>query len=410
MMGINGTLCSFLTVAALAVAFAPACAASSQTGSDGSQTNGSGASSGSDVGAGGLAFSGSGGNNVGGFNNSGGAGTGGEDECAETSSDAQQTVLPADIIVVVDNSGSMTLEAADVQASMNDFVTAITTSGIDAHVVLISSPSNDDNGICIPAPLGSGSCPADENLPVYRHVSTGVGSNNGLSKILDTYSQWKDSLRANASKTVLVVTDDDSSMNSATFSASLVALDATFAGFKFSAIASPKEPPTAACVLCAATGCGSCSEVCCDKSALCIPIPAAEGDVYKDLVSQTGGMFGDICSQNFQPLFQDIATAVVAESLISCVYDIPPAPGDEAIDYDKVNVDYIPMPGDPAQPIYYVPGGEADCDAQGGWYYDDVASPTQILLCPATCDAVQMSTEGSVTVKFGCKTLIGPPE
>ena len=40
----------------------------------------------------------------------------------------------------------------------------------------------------------------------------------------------------------------------------------------------------------------------------------------------------------------------------------------------------------------------------------DPVNPTQILFCPATCDYVQMSTEGKVTVKFGCETLVGPAE
>ena len=400
-------ICGIVGVAVIGLGAAQACAVSSKTGTDGpASLTGSGSG-----GSGGLALSGGGGDeNSGGFSNSGGNGSGGEDECAETSSEAEATVLPADIIVVVDNSGSMSLEAADVQASMNDFVVAITSTGIDAHVVLISNASNDDNGICLEAPLGNGSCPNDENLPTYRHVATEVASSDGLSKLLSTYPQWKDSLRATATKTVLIVTDDDSSINATTFSTDLIDLDATFAGFKFSAIAAPKDPPNAACALCVVTGCGNCSEPCCDKNAVCIPIPASEGKVYKDLVSQTGGMFGDICTQNFDPIFQDIATAVVNESLIACVYDIPPAPGDEEIDYDEVNVEYTPKQGDPAEPIYYVPGGEQDCGANGGWYYDNVQAPTQIVLCPATCDYVQMSVEGSVSVKFGCKTLIGPPD
>lgn len=100
-----------------------------------------------------------------------------------------------------------------------------------------------DASMCIPAPLGSGTCSgADERLPGYRHVVQVVGSENPLSVILDTYPQWKDSLRANATKTVAVVTDDDSKMDGAAFTSGLAALDPTFARFKFDAIVGLQGP------------------------------------------------------------------------------------------------------------------------------------------------------------------------
>src|SRR5690606_22814950 len=117
-------------------------------------------------------------------------------------------------------------------------------------------------------------------------------------------------------------------------------------------------------------------------------------------VNQTMGVLGDLCQQNFQPVFQDMATAVVTDAKVACVYDIP-APTMGEIDYGKVNVAFKPDPSAPEQPIFYVPGGAADCDASGGWYYDDPDNPQQILLCPATCDAVQLGPNGAITVKFG---------
>jgi hypothetical protein len=54
----------------------------------------------------------------------------------------------------------------------------------------------------------------------------------------------------------------------------------------------------------------------------------------------------------------------------------------------------------PQQTLYYV--GSADrCDeANGeGWYYDDPAAPSHILLCEGTCD----QTFGArLTINFGC--------
>ncbi len=340
------------------------------------------------------------------------SGTGGGDSCAETSSEAQEGVLPADIIVVVDNSGSMTDESALVQNSMNEFSAIITNSGIDAHVVLISSDSTDKQGICVPAPLGSGGCPGDEKLPTFRHVVQEVASSNSFDLILSTYDQWKSSLRPGATKTIAVISDDNSSMSANDFKNALIAKDPSFEGFKFDAIVAPYEVLNPlVCMNCSLNmlPCEQC-DPCCGKDTgsnlFCVPLPAEEGKVYKELVAQTQGILGNLCTQQFLPMFQDMATAVVSSSLVACTYNIPDPPKDEMIDYGKVNVEYKPNPGAPAQLIYYVPGGKLACDGTGGWYYDDPNDPKQIILCPATCDLVQQSPEGKVTIKLGCETVI----
>lgn len=392
------TFVTWVGLGALLVGAAQACSASSNNEDDGK--GGSGTGAGTTSGASGP----------GGFTGTGGSatvgtGVGGGDDCAETSSEAESDVLPADIIIAVDNSGSMSEEAVFVQSSMVDFVNAIVGSGIDAHVVLISADSSGSNGICVPFPVGSGSCPNDENLPSYRHVVQEVGSSNALQLILNTYPQWQASLRPQATKTIAVVSDDDSDMSAATFTSQLLALDPSFQGFKFDAIVAPYELFPLSCFNCSPPNCAACDPCCGAELAFCVPLPADEGAVYKDLVNQTMGVMGNLCLQNFQPVFLDMATAVVSGSQVACVYDIP-APSMGEIDYGKVNVAYKSDPNAPEQPIFYVPGGATDCDAAGGWYYDDPSNPTQILLCPATCTAVQMVQGGAITVKFGCQTIV----
>jgi hypothetical protein len=102
----------------------------------------------------------------------------------------------------VDERGEQRLE----QSNMNVFSNKIIQSGVDAHVVLISN-----NDICINAPLGSGQCPNDTNPPKYLHVNVGVGSNDALAKILSTHEQWKDAMRPDGKKHVIVVSDDNAS-------------------------------------------------------------------------------------------------------------------------------------------------------------------------------------------------------
>lgn len=308
-----------------------------------------------------------------GFGNQSGAGNGtGGSGCAAVSQEAMPMAQPADIIIAVDTSGSMNEEIVFVQDHMNDLSDIITASGIDAHVVMIA----DDN-VCVPAPLGSGQCNGnDENLPIYRHVVEGVGSNNALEMFIETYPQWSAQLRPNAAKIFVVVTDDDSDMNAGEFTMQIVATDPTFQDFKLDGIFCFDDCPDAAQV----------------------------GDVYKELVAQTMGVSGDLCLQDFGPVFMDIATNVVQTSGIACNFDIPPPPMGETFDLNKVNVQYTPG-GGAASSLFNVPGGESSCDASGGWYYDDPTTPTEIILCPATCDAVRTDTAGKIDVLFGCDTV-----
>ncbi len=140
-----------------------------------------------------------------------------DETCAEVSETAEAEKAPADIVFIVDNSGSMLTEAAMVENNMNKFSSQIVASGVDAHVALVSGAGTGiggtgigGNGVCIDAPLGSGQCPADSNLPGYRHVAIQVGSNDSLMLLRSTYPQWKQSLRAGAALHFVVVSDDDS--------------------------------------------------------------------------------------------------------------------------------------------------------------------------------------------------------
>jgi hypothetical protein len=389
------------TLTLLAAIVANACSAGSDANPSGSSSGSGGNSSASGTSS--SSATGAGGD----IDLDGGAtGSGGltpDGACASLSSEAELGLAPADIIIAVDTSGSMSEESNEVQQNLNTFAALITASGIDVHVILVA-----DGSVCIPAPLGSGQCGgADELLPGYQHVVQTVNSTDGLSVLLSTYPQWKSSLRAGATKTFLMVSDDDSDLDAASFTQQLLALDPpTFQGFKFDAIVSSEGPGV--CTACF-FACASCQSACCDKTQLCVPLSAAEGKVYKTLVSQTGGILGDLCTQDFAPTFQDMATGVVLSTTVSCVFDIPAAPDGGVFDPQKVNVNYTPG-GGMAQPVGYVPGGAAACGPSGGWYYDSVAAPTQILLCPSTCTAVQGDPNGKIEVLFGCDTIEQPPE
>src|SRR5205814_3309103 len=104
----------------------------------------------------------------------------GDGNCAAVAQKAELVERPADIIWVIDNSGSMSSEIAAVRANMNAFAAALQGAGVDARVVLISSDSTGYLGICVDAPLGSGNCPDDSKPPQFLHVNQVVGSNDEL--------------------------------------------------------------------------------------------------------------------------------------------------------------------------------------------------------------------------------------
>lgn len=310
-------------------------------------------------------------------------------DCAEVSEQANVGPQPADILLVIDNSGSMDAEAAFVQQQMNSFSTQITAAAIDVHVILISAlPGQSDAGVCIAPPLGSGGCPADEsNLPTFHHVVSGVGSTNALDRVIQHFPDYQASLRATAALHVVVVSDDDSDLGADAFMQQFNALIPNPADLKFHGIVA-EEGPFAACLA---------STSCCLTS-------AEEGSVYKQLITQTGGVYGNLCDQEFQPIFQAVATAVIQEATLACEFNIPAPPDGEEFDRDEVNVEFDDGSGNILQIGRVESPGECAM-VQDGWYYDNPDTPTRIIVCPQTCDTIQGFDNASIAVKFGCATI-----
>jgi hypothetical protein len=122
---------------------------------------------------------------------------------------------------------------------------------------------------------------------------------------------------------------------------------------------------------------------------------AASGGTTAAFMVDTGG--------NVQQQFLD-ALNVIRGTALGCVYKLP-SPDGGTPDYDKVNVQYTPGGG--TARMFPRVDGLASCPASGdAWYYDNPAGPTQILLCPATCETVKADTTGVVDVLLGCKTIL----
>jgi hypothetical protein len=309
-----------------------------------------------------------------------GTGTGFE-ECAGISEGAQNQLLPVDIVFLVDTSASMMQEALAVRTNLNGFSQQIIDAGIDVRIVMIAERGgwlgNPMIYVCIEPPLGAGNCPAgpDTNLPTYLHVTEAVGSSDSLQVFLDTYDDWSFMLRPDSTRHIVVVSDDDSAMGGADFQAALPALTPAFGGFTFHGIVSAQD--------CAAA--------------------ASVGQVYVDLIAETGGVLGDLCLQQFAPVFDEISQ-VVSQVAMACSWLIPEPPEGETFTADMVNVE-VEIDGVTMDIGYVADGGLCE-SVEHGWYYDDPENPTEVIVCPQTCELIQGALDSvQVSIVFGCETV-----
>lgn len=195
-----------------------------------------------------------------------------------------------DLVIALDSSGSMANEVVFVQNELNNFAQYFLSASVDLNIVLIASSP----GFCIPAPLGSGTCPADENLPAYRHIDQTVGSTNALQLIIDHYDNWEPSLRDDALHAFMVISDDNASGTVNDVDGAIKFLDARLAAYKFYAIVASLDPDPV-------------------NTNKCNGFSANAGSLYIDLATSTGGTWSDLCDQNFNVSFTDLATAMLAD-------------------------------------------------------------------------------------------------
>jgi hypothetical protein len=101
-----------------------------------------------------------------------------------------------------------------------------------------------------------------------------------------------------------------------------------------------------------------------------------------------------------------ITTSTVVSTPLPCQWKIPPVQAPQVFDPKKVNVEFTP-PGAPVQQFGHV-GSVGECGQVKGdaWYYDNNTAPTQVLVCPQTCNGTLKNSAGAqVQVLLGCDTI-----
>lgn len=374
---------------------------------------------GGQVGGAGGANQGGAGSTGGGSNGTGGGSaagtTGGGDACAEVTSMANLDKKPVDVIMVIDNSCSMTQEIQAVETNVNtNFASIIGGSGLDYRIILLSrhGSATSQQSVCISPPLsGNATCAPPPATPTdgarFFHYSTEIGSTDSLTKILSTYNAagsegtgpmgWSGWLRADAYRTFIEITDDNETRTTAAqFDQRVMALmparfgTAQNRNYVFHSIVgvAPKANPSEAYQPGEAVVNSKCSTA------------VNPGNTYQDLSKLTGGLRFQMCEPNrYDTVFQAVAQGVIASSQVACDFALPTPPAGTSLS-NRIYVAYTPGTGGAATEFTQLPNS-ATCDT-GKFYVENM----RVVLCPQTCTSVRTDPMAKVAVRFSCEPMI----
>jgi hypothetical protein len=341
---------------------------------------------------------------------------------------------PVDIILLLDNSGSMSDELEAVEANINvNFAAILASSDVDYRVILISrhrEEPRDESGesstsICVQSPLSGLADCTNAEQPVFSErffqYGTKLESTDSFDVLLETYAPpfpsdreekydqaplgWSAWLRPGAKKVFLEMTDDDEDMAIADFVGALVDLapehfgsDPAAPSFVFHSIigVAEKATPTAAYLpdepVRPETCTGNDNDV------------ENAGESYQELSRITGGLRFPLCQFDaYDVVFQRIAEDVVQTRAIECDFPVPEAPPGLVSDPENVAISYTP--GDGAASVRFGQAPTlADCQADAFYIADG-----RLNLCPDTCSAVRDNPLASLTVLMTCESQLIVP-
>ena len=114
---------------------------------------------------------------------------------------------------------------------------------------------------------------------------------------------------------------------------------------------------------------------------------------------QHPGMHQFPITQCHNQVFEPLKETIIQSVPLPCNYAIPPPPGLERLDPEKVNVQYLPPAG--AEQLFPRADGFEQCADNLAWYYDEPSAPTEVLLCEQACNTV--AAGGTINITFGCQ-------
>lgn len=306
--------------------------------------------------------------------------------CVESFAETRRAV---DIIISIDQSGSMSEEIDSLKRNVNNLPKLLEESNLDYRVVMIAEVGKGKYGICVPPPLGGPDCSA--NGDVFRPVDHVVQSYDSLNVILSTLRHpvaklaWHDFLRPGVLKVFIPITDDESTeMRGSDFDPELLRRGAPLFGTPtsknyvfFPVIGVNDYPDTTSCA--ASDG---------------------PGREYQYLANLTGGRWFSVCRPSLAPVLDEIGKA--ARDAVSCEVAVPDPPPGADLDFSRINVRITPPDGEPV----LVPQDPTKACGAGaeGWQFSE--DKKKILLCGSACTLAKSSAGTKFTVGFGCNTEV----
>ncbi len=325
--------------------------------------------------------------------------------CASESRKGQ--VLPVDIFIMMDQSGSMTDEVTGPNGTMGmkwDFLKQAFTSfvedpasaGIGIGIQYFPIPNIDDSS----CDAGTYAVPNDPNAPqsgVGVAIALLPGNATAIVNSLSAHTPGGQTPTVAALSGALQYAEGWAAQNPTHKVMVVFATDGDPHGCTNNTVG-----VAAAVAQMAATGVP--------------PVPTyviGVGDSLKSLnqIADAGGTTAALIVSTGQDVAAQFLAAmneIRSSTSVPCVLSIPTSDGG-AVDFGKVNV--VDSPADGGAPLSFlqVPSASSCDPAAGGWFYDNRAAPTTITLCPASCTMVTTDVAAQVDIQLGCQTLVAPP-
>ncbi|MBL9106430.1 MAG: hypothetical protein JNL82_36240 [Myxococcales bacterium] len=354
--------------------------------------------------------------------------------CGNQAVMAELIPIPVDVIIVIDNSGSMTEEIQAVQNNINaNFANILDAAAVDYRVIVLAKHGKlSDQSVCIEAPLSGIAMGGCANPPVqpgntakFFHYSREIASKDPWCRILGTVNGaedddfglavdgWQQWLRDGSFKTFIELSDDraqcqlgnvvyndtntfaGSTAAANKFDAALRALYPQHFGstpqtrnYRWHSIVglaynNPQDQPYQPMDPFVLTKC---------------PEGENPGYGHQALSMLTGGTRFPLCNTaSYNAVFQTIADNVIDSAKLTCEFDIPEAPPGKVLDKESVTVNFTGMNPNEFMKV----DGPGSCNADSFYIEGE-----KVILCPAACDSIQGDKDATVSVEFTCEPLV----